>query len=341
MTGTPSDLSVGPGSGTYANTIWFTESASNQIGEINVSTKSFVGFVTAPDTNAVAITLGPDGNEWFTSGGGAPAMMGAVVLNPNDLGAKVVMTSQPPNVEQTVFGGFDWGFGVIVAVENSAGQVDPFVQQGSITIALDSNPGHDSLQGTTTLPVTDGVALFDGLLMAVPDSGYTIQATYSIAGFNAPVSKPFYVAGQPAKLAATVEPQLNVQAGVGFGLTISAEDSNGLVDPAFDDPVQLAILNNPPGDGVLNGTNPIGALFGSAAFSGLTIDQAGKGYTLQATDLSPGSLLTGVVIPNLQRDRSVQCHARPGHSVEVPGRGRAGHLGNRGCRFRRQLTRCR
>ena len=117
-----------------------------------------VGYATAPDSNAIGITLGPDGNEWFTSGQNVPAMMGAVVLNPNDLGTQVVVTSQPPNVEQTIFGGFNWGFGVIVAIENSAGEVDPFVQIGTITIALDSNPGNDTLQGTLTLPVDDGVA---------------------------------------------------------------------------------------------------------------------------------------------------------------------------------------
>ena len=83
-------------------------------------------------------------------------MMGAVVLNPDDLANQVGITSQPPNVEQTVFGGFNWGFGLIVAVEDMAdpGAPDPFVQSGSITIALDSNPGHDTLQGTTTSPAS-------------------------------------------------------------------------------------------------------------------------------------------------------------------------------------------
>ena len=134
-------------------------------------------------------------------------------------------------------------------------QVDPFVQQGTITIALDNNPGNDTLEGTLTLPLDDGMAVFGGLTMTKPAAGYTIKATYSL-GLNAPVTNPFYVAGQPAKLVVTTQPPANVQAGVPFGMTVAAEDSNGRVVPTFDDPVELSILTNPPGDGVLNGTNP-------------------------------------------------------------------------------------
>ena len=150
-------------------------------------------------------------------------MLGAVVLNPADLGTQVVVTSQPPNVEQTIFGGFNWGFGVVVAVENSAGAVDPFIQEGTITIALDSNPGNDTLNGTLTLPLDNGAADFGGLTLTKPAAGYTIMATYSL-GLNSPVTDPFYVAGQPAKLVVTTEPPAKVQAGVAFGLTVAAED---------------------------------------------------------------------------------------------------------------------
>ena len=74
-------------------------------------------------------------------------MMGAVVLNPNDLATKVVVTSQPPNVEETIFGGLTWGFGTIVSIESVGGQTpDPFIQEGTITIALNNNPGNDTLE---------------------------------------------------------------------------------------------------------------------------------------------------------------------------------------------------
>ncbi len=294
VSGTANDLALGPSSGPYAGTIWFTLTGSKQVGEIDIASQSLVGYSTAPDTNANAIALGPDGNMWFTSGQGKPAWIGAVVLNPNDLGAQVVVTTQPPNTEETVFGGFVYGFGLIVSVENSAGQVDPFVQQGTITIALDANPGGGALgpqSSSLSVTVNDGLAIFDGLTIDAPGQGYTIQATYS-DGLNQPVTNPFTVTGPATKLVVTSEPPTSVAAGAAFGLTVVAEDANGFVVPTFDDPIDLTILTNPPGDGVLNGTDPLGALYGTSAFNDLSIDQVGNGYTLQVTDPAVGASVT-------------------------------------------------
>ncbi len=233
--------------------------------------------------------------------------MGAVVLNPSDLGTQVVVTTQPMNVEETIFGGFSWGSGITVAVENSAGDIDPFVQEGTITIALDSNPTGDKLDNTLTSltePLVYGLSIFGGITMDKPAIGYTFEATYSLPLPNPDtvLTDPFDVAGPAQSLVVTTEPPLppsSVQAGVAFGLTISAEDFEGVVVPSFDDPVAISILANPPGiTGVLNGTTVVGALYGVADFSGLTIDQAGNGYTIQASDLSPGTTVgDGVTDP--------------------------------------------
>lgn len=295
ITGSATGISVGPSSGSWANTIWFTVANSNQIGVINVSTQSLEGYVTAPDTDAVAITLGPDNNEWFASGSGSPAYLGAVVLNPADIGTQVGITSQPPNTEETTFGGFIYGFGMVVAVENSAGQPDPFVQTGSITIAFKNNPGQATLGGTLTLPVTDGVAIFDGLTINSPGQGYTLDATYSL-GLNVPVSSPFDVAGPATKLVVTSTPS-TAGAGVDFGLTVTAEDATGDPVPTFVDPISLTIQTNPPGNGVLGGTIPLGAFYGSTVFTNLTIDQEGQGYTLTATDPIDSALTSGTSAP--------------------------------------------
>ena len=177
VSGTANYLAVAPSTDSSGQAIWFTESGSNQIGEIDVNSQSLVGYVTAPDTNALAIAPGPDGNLWFSSGQGNPGMMGAVVLNPNDLAGKVVITSQPPNVEETIFGGLTWGFGTTVSIESVGGQTpDPFIQEGTITIALDSNPGNDTLEPSPgeslTESVVDGQAIFGGMTMAIPGRVY-------------------------------------------------------------------------------------------------------------------------------------------------------------------------
>ena len=77
MSGAANYLAVAPSTDSSGQAIWFTESGSNQIGEIDVNSQSLVGYATAPDTNANALVLGPDGNLWFTSGSATPAMMGA------------------------------------------------------------------------------------------------------------------------------------------------------------------------------------------------------------------------------------------------------------------------
>ena len=78
-------------------------------------------------------------------------MMGAVVLNPDDLGTQVVVTTQPPNVEETIFGGFSWGFGLIVAVENRRRATSTrSSRRGRSRSRSDSNPGATRWQGTLT-----------------------------------------------------------------------------------------------------------------------------------------------------------------------------------------------
>ena len=140
------------------------------------------------------------------------------------------------------------------------------------------------------------------------------------------------MAGQPSTIGRDSATPAKVQAGSGLRPTVSAEDSNGFVVPTFDDPIELSILTNPPGDGVLNGTNPLGALYGSAAYDDLTIDQAGIGYVLQASDLTPGtSVAAGVTNP-------FDVTAGPAVAVGVRAHGRACCDGGRGPEFRGRLA---
>jgi streptogramin lyase len=321
----PTDLAVGPTSTGYGNTIWATENNSGEVGQIDVPTQSVVGYVAAPYSSTNYLVAGPDGNEWFTGGLGNPTTwLGAVVLNPIDLPTQIAITTQPTSVQQTVFGGFVYGFGLVVSVENSQGVVDPFAQAGTIGIGLVSNPSGATLTGWLGSPlsagtdydvnfhiVDPGVAWFEGLTMDKVGVGYTIGADYTDPAGNdfTAVSDPFYVSGAPDHL--IVRLNLNppippsttpyVNAGQTFTATVTAVDSMGLVIPNFDDAILMAIdnnppvNNNPPGLGVLNGTTPFGALYGNAAFNDLSIDQAGNGYTLEVSDITVGSSLPAVV----------------------------------------------
>jgi hypothetical protein len=67
-------------------------------------------------------------------------------------------------------------FGVVVAAENPAGGVDPAFN-GTVKIALGANPGQSTLGGTLTATAYHGIAVFDGLTLSNPGTGYTFQIT--------------------------------------------------------------------------------------------------------------------------------------------------------------------
>ena len=89
----------------------------------------------------------------------------------------------------------------------------------------------------------------------------------------------------------TTQPPASTTAGNSFGLTISAEDLYGNLTPSFTSGVTVALKSN-PGSGTLNGTLTVDASAGVATFSGLTLDQAANGYTIQATTTGLSSATT-------------------------------------------------
>jgi hypothetical protein len=71
-----------------------------------------------------------------------------------------------------------------------------------------------------------------------------------------------------------------VFAGSPFSVTVAIEDDQGQVLESFDGSVTIALADNPAG-ATLGGTLTVTASAGVAVFSGLTLSQAGTGYTLK------------------------------------------------------------
>ena len=90
------------------------------------------------------------------------------------------------------------------------------------------------------------------------------------------------VAASASQLVVTSPPPNSVTAGSGFGVTVSAEDRFGNVDPTYTGSVMLSLAGNPGGSS-LSGTVTVPASGGVATFSGLTLDQAAAGYLLDAS----------------------------------------------------------
>ena len=130
--------------------------------------------------------------------------------------------------------------------------------------------------------MSNGKASFSGLSIDKPGIGYRLQAS---SGALSGTSAAFNITvGAASKLVFNPSPS-NAQAGVAFPTqpTVEAQDAGGNLITSFTGIVTLAIASN-PGGGTLTGTATATAVGGVATFSGLSIEKAGAGYTLQASD---------------------------------------------------------
>ena len=103
-----------------------------------------------------------------------------------------------------------------------------------------------------------------------------------------------YGMSTPTQLAVTNQPPSSVTAGSAFGLTINVESGTGIIDSSYSGNVTLAIATN-PGAPRIGGTLTVMAQNGTAVFTGLTLTQAGTGYTIQATSYGLNAAMTSSI----------------------------------------------
>jgi LysM repeat protein len=195
-----------------------------------------------------------------------------------------VITTQPP---ATATAGSP--FSLTVTAEDSNGNVDTTIGS-SVSLTLGANPGAATLGGTTTLSATAGDASFTGLTLNRAASGYTLFASGGTLS-AATTSSMAIVPAAAAQWVITTQPPTSVAVGAPFGLAVTAEDSFGNVNTSFNNSVALALGSN-PGNAALGGTVTRNATSGLATFTGLTLNQAGAGYTVMASGSSLSSATT-------------------------------------------------
>jgi streptogramin lyase len=272
------------------------------------SSSSVVAIATgtyAQTTYTVPSTMGrpvavvadeTDHNVYFTNSGpgngfggtNPPYTLGAITVSPASQPDHLAITTPPPtNVTKGV------GFGLVVAVETSNNTVDGFLNTidgpsqsvnafgGSVTISLGANPTGDTLGGTLTELVNNGVAIFSGLTLSNPGPGEILSISYT--GLSSISSSPITVALAASKLAVEAQPPATVGAGQAFAVAFEAVDSNGNLDTSYNGPISVTTGVNPTGVS-LGGTTLLGATNGIATFSTLTLSEPGPGYTIQGSD---------------------------------------------------------
>ncbi|HET7250882.1 MAG TPA: hypothetical protein VFI79_13615 [Gemmatimonadales bacterium] len=161
---------------------------------------------------------------------------------------------------------------------------------GTVTVAIFSNPGGGTLSGSTSATsgngqLVNGVATFSDLSIDLAGVGYRLQVTGTGLS-TGDISTAFTIIAGPADhLIFTVAPS-NRTAGqsISPAIRVTAFDALGNLVTAFTNNVDIAITSGTGTAGAtLSGTASVAAVSGVAQFSGLSIDKAGAGYTLSAT----------------------------------------------------------
>ncbi len=224
----------------------FTGLTLNKVGT-GYTLKVSSGSLTPVTTNPIDVTNAPADHLTITTTGEPPA----TVVAGQTFG--MVVTALDP------FGNVDIGF---------SGQVTLGITGGVLT-------------GNTTINVANGLATFAGL--AIDTTGkFQIQATSTPTLTSATSTSVTVTPAAASKLVWASEPPPSVIHNYPFGAALDLEDQYGNLETNLTETVSIALDNDPNGAN-LGGTAFADLLNGVAAFSTLSIDTVGNGYTLQAT----------------------------------------------------------
>ena len=264
-------LTITAGTGTSGATLSGTTTVAAVAGVATFADLSIAQSGSAYSLSATATGLAGATSSFFTINAGAPTH---VTFTPQRIPGDP--TAPWPTAGATIAPPVP-----VVARDALGNAVETFT--GSVTVAIEHNPGGGSLSGTTTVAAVAGVATFNDLSIDRTGTGYNLRATAS--GLSADTSRGFIVAaGAPAYMVFTVQPTTTTAAGtMRPAVRVTAFDMLGNVATGFGGGVTLAITAGTGTSGAaLLGTTTVTAVNGVAIFSTLGIDRVGSGYTLSA-----------------------------------------------------------
>jgi hypothetical protein len=244
-------------------------------GPTNVTVKGGVAsFEKLEDDTAGVLTLR------FTAGNLPPVTSNPTTVSPAPA-SLLKIVSQPA-------GGVTAGqaFSLTVNAYDPYGNLATSFK-GPVTVGLASGSGAN-LSGTLTADAANGVATFTDLIATT--SG-PLSLSASSGSLSSPPTSPISVsAGTATQLVVSTPPPEPLTAGQPFTLVVSAEDAFHNVDPSFNGAVTISLPGEPGFPRTVQAQN------GVATFTGLTLDAAAGGGTIQAT---AGGLSAGTTGPIL------------------------------------------
>jgi hypothetical protein len=249
---------------------WSGDVLTVRTSELKVGANTFLAY---SESSGFGIAIQWPGPDLVVRYGSAPPPPGPAT--------KLVFDTQPTSTAA----GATISPAVTVRIEDANGNLITGDTR-NVTIAIGTNPAGGTLNGTKTVAAVGGIATFSTLSINNAGNGYTLVATAS--GLTSATSTSFNITGgttpgTPTKLAFGTQPS-NTLAGATItpAVTVRIEDANGTLVTSDTRSVTVAIGTNPAG-GTLNGTKTVNAVGGIATFSGLSINNAGNGYTLTAS----------------------------------------------------------
>ena len=239
-------------------------------GTTTLSTASGVAIFSGMSLNKV----GAGYTLSLTSSSLTSAISSDITVIPGTPTQFVITSALPANLTVTA------SFGFTAAAEDAEGNLATSFN-GSVSVAIFTNPGSSTLGGTTTVSAASGLAVFSDLALSNTGVGYELSIGGS--GLSAATTGPLNVTAKGIATHMVIEtaPPATVAPGAAFSVTVAAEDDFGTVDASFSGGVSIALANN-PGASTLAGTSGVSANAGIATFTGLSLDIPGIGYTLQA-----------------------------------------------------------
>ena len=189
----------------------------------------------------------------------------------------LAFTTEPGNGT----GGSALGTQPTVTIQDAGGNTVT-TDTNAVTMAIGTNPSAGTLS-TCTATTTAGVAAFTGCSINKPGTGYTLVASDPTDTITQASAALNITVGPASQLVFSTQPG-NGSPGVAVNPqpTVTIEDAGGNTVTTDTNAVTMAIGTNPSAGTLSTCTSTTSA--GVAAFSACTINNAGSGYTLAATD---------------------------------------------------------
>jgi streptogramin lyase len=263
------------------NLLYFTEPGA--IGIFSPTTGTVTGQVSLPTGVGTqmpsAITVGPDGNVWFTESDGTSASVGVIdTTTQTYINEFSLPTSSQP---EGITAGPD---GNVWFTETGSGAI------GMIEVASLTNPVLDTLGPAISIPV-EGQA--GGVVASPQPVGITTGPDNNLWFADSSGAIGVVTLNNSAAFTVTSAPAMTVTAGASIGLAVTAEYSSSDIDSGFEGSVTATVYDS--ADEVVGTAATVTAVDGVATFAGLAVDLAGTGYTIKVTssaDNAPSSLTT-------------------------------------------------